>query len=98
MVPALSLSDPPTEMDCNTVKSTRRRTRAEVAADPIRKHTDARFKLRVIEYAKAYSVRAAARKFNVSAGSISGRNGWEAKEEELRRKAHRLGGHVKGAH
>ena len=41
-------------------------------------------KLCVVEYAKQYSVREAARKFNVSAGSISGRNGWEAKEEELR--------------
>ena len=41
-------------------------------------------KLRVVEYAKHYSVREAACKFNVSVDSISGRNGWEAKEEELR--------------
>ena len=40
-------------------------------------------KLHVVEYTKQYSVREVARKF-MSAGSISGRNGWEAKEEQLR--------------
>ena len=66
------MSDPPTaaELDCSIAKSMRRRSRAKVAADPIHKHPGARFKLHVIEYASE-----AARKFNVSAGSLSGRNG-----------------------
>ena len=37
---------------CRKVFSKRRRTRAEVAAEPIRVHRDARFKLRVVEYSK----------------------------------------------
>ena len=65
------MSDPPiaAELDCSTAKSMRRRSRAKVAADPISKHPDERFKLHVVEYTSE-----AARKFNVSAGSISGHN------------------------
>ena len=71
------LDEPPTpaEIDCSTPMSTRRRTRAEVAADPRKKAPDARFKLRVVEYSKAYGVRRAAEKFKVSPGSISGSRG-----------------------
>ena len=59
--------------DCRKVLSKRRRTRAEVAAEPIRVHCDACFKLRVVAYSKQYGVNVAAAKFKVSPGSISGR-------------------------
>ena len=67
-------------LDCRKVFSKRRRTRAEVAAEPIRVHRDARFKLRVVEYSKQYGVNVAAAKFKVSPGSIAGQDGWEAQE------------------
>ena len=79
-------------LDCRKVLSKRRRTRAEVAAEPIRVHRDARFKLRVVDYSKQYGVNVATAKFKVSPGSISGRQGWESQEAALRKKAHHSGG------
>ena len=85
-------------LDCRKVFSKRRRTRAEVAAEPIRVHRDTRFKLRVVEYSNQYGVNVAAAKFKVSPGSIAGQDGWEAQEAALRKKAHQSGGHRKTLH
>ena len=45
-------------------------------------------------YSKEYRVRKAAGKFGVSASSISGKRGWESMEEDLKKMAHRCGGHT----
>ena len=90
--------DEPSAKRSRKVFSKRRRTRAEVAAKPIRVHRDARFKLRVVEYSKQYGVNVAAAKFKVSPGSIAGQDGWEAQEAALRKKAHQSGGHRKTLH
>ena len=57
---------------------------AEVGADPRKKAPDARYKLRVVEYSKAYGVRMVVEKFKVSAGRIFGNRGWESQEAELK--------------
>ena len=58
-------------LDCRKVFSKRRRTRAEVAAEPIHVHRDARFKLRVVEYSKLYGVNVAAAKLNLKIGGLA---------------------------
>ena len=67
-------------------------------AKPLKKARDARFKLRVVRYSKEYGVRRAADKYGVSAGSISGKRGWESREENLKKMVHRSGGHRKTLH
>ena len=78
-------------LDRRKVPSKRRRTRAEVATAPIRVR-DARFKLRVVDYSKQYGVRKAAEKFDMAPASIFGREGLEAHEAALRKRAHQSGG------
>ena len=88
----------PMELDCQKRVSQLRRTRAEIAAKPKRQHRSTREKLRIVQYSKAYGVRKAANKFKVAASSICGTRGWEQREEELKRDAHRRGGHRKTLH
>ena len=83
------------ELDCQKRVSQCRHTRADIAANPKRKHKPTRDKLRTIKHSKSYGVRKAASKYKVAASSISGTHGWEQKQEELKRDAHRRGGHRK---
>ena len=58
-------------LDCRKVLSKRRRTRAEVAAEPVRVHRDVCFKLCVVAYSKQYGVNVASQ-----VQSVAGINLW----------------------
>eukprot|EP00667_Euglena_gracilis_P015293 EG_transcript_15903 len=62
----------------------RKRTREERKIEPLRQHRDFGFKLKVAEYADAFGVRAAARKFKVCPGSVSD---WKKRRADIRFKA-----------
>ena len=54
------------------------------ACRPWKKAPDARYKLRVVEYSKAYGVCRVVEEFKVAPGRISGNCGWEPQEAELK--------------
>ena len=83
-------------MDCTNVKSRRRRTKAEVAAAPIRRYRSVREKLEIVNYAKQHRLRRAATKYHVPSPKNIGE--WEEREEGLKKLAHMNGGHRQTLH
>ena len=70
-------------LDCTKVKTTRRRTRAEVAAAPLRRFRSAHEKVEIINYARQHGLRRAADKYHVKSPKNIGE--WEEQEEALKK-------------
>ena len=77
-------------MDYTNVKSTRRCTKAEVAAAPLRCFRSAHEKVEIINYARQHGLRRAAKKYHVKSPKNIGE--WEDQEEALKKMAHMMGG------
>ena len=72
-------------MDCTNVKSTRRRTKAEVAAAPLRRFRSAHKKVEIINYATQHGLRRATKKYRIKSPKNIGE--WEDQEEALKKMA-----------
>ena len=83
-------------MDCTKVKSTRRRTKAEVVAATLGCFRSASEKMEIINYARQHGLHRTAKNYRVKSSKNVGK--WEDQEEALKKMAHMKGGHQKLLH